>query len=71
MELVKFDGAEGAVYINPQHVVAVRKGMKDTRIETLAGVQIVKEDVDIVVRLLGAEELARDVTPALPPPLEL
>ena len=65
MKLVKFDGPDGPVYINPEHVVAVRKGMKDTKIETVAGPQIVKEEVEVIARLLGADEIARDITPAL------
>ena len=66
MKLVKFMSPEGPVFINPDHVVAVRKGMKDTKIETVCGPQIVTEAVEIAARLLGADEIARDVTPALP-----
>ncbi len=65
MRLVKFLGEDGPIYINPDHVVAVRKALKDTRIETVSGQHTVKEEPAVVVRLLGAEELAIDITPAL------
>jgi hypothetical protein len=65
MRLVKFDGHDGPVYINPEHVVAVRKALRDTRIETLAGAHTVRETPEMVVRLLGAGEVPLDVTPAL------
>lgn len=74
MKLVKFVSPDGPVYINPAHVVAVRKGMKDTKVETVSGPQIVMESVEVAARLLGADEIARDVTPAiaaLPKTLEL
>ena len=71
MKLIKFESPDGPVYINPEHVVAVRKGMKDTRVETVSGPQIVKEEVEVVARLLGADEIARDVTPALPKVVDL
>ena len=65
MRLVKFLGEDGPIYVNPEHVVAVRKALKDTRIETVNGQLTVKEEPAVVVRLLGAEELAIDITPAL------
>lgn len=65
MRLVKLDGIDGPVLINPEHVVAVRKGMRDTRIETVAGAHTVREAPEVVARLLGAEEIAIDVTPVL------
>ena len=68
MQLVKFTTDDNPVFINPDFVVSVRKGMKDTAIQTTAASYTVKEPVEIVVRLLGAEELARDVTPALSGP---
>jgi hypothetical protein len=74
MRLVKFISPDGPVYINPEHVVAVRKGMKDTKIETVSGPQIVTEEVEVAARLLGADEIARDVTPmqaALPKTVDL
>jgi hypothetical protein len=71
MRLVKFESPDGTIYINPEHVVAVRKGMKDTRIETVSGPQIVREEVEVAARLLGADEIARDVTPALPKSIDL
>ena len=68
MQLVKFTTEDNPVYINPVYVISVKKGMKDTAIQTTAASYTVKEPVDIVLRLLGAEELARDVTPALSGP---
>lgn len=65
MRLVKLTGDDGPIYVNPDYVVAVRKGMRDTRIDSTGGQFIVKEEVAVVVRLLGAEELAIDITPAL------
>lgn len=65
MRLVKFLSEDGPIYINPEHVVAVRKALRDTRIETVSGQHTVKEEPAVVVRLLGAEELAIDITPAL------
>jgi hypothetical protein len=65
MRLVKLEGIEGPLYLNPEHVIMVKKGMRDTRIETVAGHHTVKEEPEIVVRLLGAGEVARDVTPSL------
>ena len=66
MQLVKFKTDDGFIMINPEHVVSVRKGMKDTQLQTLAATYTIKDAVDVVVRLLGAEELALDITPALP-----
>lgn len=65
MRLVKLEGTDGPVYINPEHVVAVRRGLRDTSVETVSGPQIVKEEPALVVRLLGGDELAIDVTPPL------
>ncbi|RYE10831.1 MAG: hypothetical protein EOP22_02825 [Hyphomicrobiales bacterium] len=64
MKLVKFTTDDHPVFINPAYVVSVKKGMKDTAIQTTAINYTVKESVDVVLRLLGAEE-ARDITPAL------
>ena len=66
MQLIKFTTDTEPVMINPEHVVSVRKGMKDTQILTLGGPYAVKESVEVAVRLLGAEELAVDITPSLP-----
>ena len=71
MQLVKFTTDDNPVFINPEYVVAVKKGMKDTSIQTTGQNYIVKEAVEIVVRLLGAEEIARDITPALPKSIDL
>ena len=62
MRLVKLDGHEGPIYINPEHVVAVRKALRDTKVETLAGAHTVQGDPAQIARLLGAEELQIDVT---------
>jgi hypothetical protein len=65
MQLVKFEGHEGTIYVNPVHVVSVKKALKDTRIETLASAFTVKEAPELVARMLGADELAIDVTPQI------
>ncbi len=62
MRFVKLDTTEGPIYVNPEHVVAVRKALKDTKIETVAGMYMVREEPEVVARLLGAEEIARDIT---------
>lgn len=66
MNLVKFTTDEHPIYVNPEMVVSVKKGMKDTAIATTSGNIIVKEPVDIALRLLGADEEARDITPSVP-----
>lgn len=64
MRLVKLDTPDGgSLYINPEHVVAVVKGLRDTRVETLAGVHVVKDTPEVIARLLGMEEISVDVTP--------
>lgn len=65
MKLVKLTGEDGPIYVNPEHVVAVRKALRDTRLDTVSAQFTVKEAPAVVVRLLGAEELAIDITPAL------
>jgi hypothetical protein len=62
MRLVKLDGHDGPVFINPEHVVAVRKALRDTKVETVAGVHTVQGDPAQIARLLGAEELQIDIT---------
>jgi hypothetical protein len=71
MNLVKFTTENEPIFINPDFVVSVKKGIKDTAIQTTAEKYSVKETVEIVVRLLGAEEVARDITPALPKAIDL
>lgn len=71
MQLVKLTTDDHPIFINPDFVVSVKKGMKDTAIQTTADKYTVKESVEIVVRLLGAEEVARDITPALPKSIDL
>lgn len=66
MNLVKFTTDDNPVYINAEMVVTVKKGMKDTAITTTSGMITVKEPVDIALRLLGADEEARDITPGPP-----
>ena len=63
MRLVKLDTPEGTIYINPEHVVAVVKGLRDTKIDTVSGVHVVKDPPEVVARLLGMEEIELDVTP--------
>lgn len=65
MKLVKLTGDDGPIYVNPEHVVAVRKGLRDTGLDTVSVQFTVKETPAVVVRLLGAEELAIDITPAV------
>ena len=68
MRLVKFTTDDNPVFINPDFVVSVRKGMKDTVIQTVAAAYAVKESAEVAARLFGAEELALDITPALSGP---
>jgi hypothetical protein len=62
MRLVKLEGHDGPIWINPEHVVAVRKALKDTKVETVSGMHMVKELPDVVARLLGADELTKEIT---------
>lgn len=71
MRLVKFTTDDQPVFLNPDFVISVRKGMKDTAVQTVAAQYIVKELPEIVARLLGAEELAVDITPALSKSIDL
>jgi len=71
MKLVKFTTDDNPVFINPDFVISVRKGMKDTAIQTTTTAYTVKEAPEIVIRLLGADEIARDITPALPKSIDL
>ena len=63
MRLVKLTTDDNPVFVNPDYVVSVRKGMKDPALQTVAAVYAVKEAPEVVARLMGAEELAVDVTP--------
>lgn len=66
MRLVKLDTQDGPIYINPEHVVAVRKALRDTRVETVSGPQVVIGEPAQIARLLGAEELQIEIsTPRL------
>ncbi|MBI4920756.1 MAG: hypothetical protein HY834_03335 [Devosia nanyangense] len=71
MRLIKFESPDGPIHINPDHVVAVRKGMRDTKVETICGPLVVSESVEVVARLLGADEIPRDITPALTKAIDL
>ena len=71
MRLVKLTTDDNPVFVNPDYVVSVRKGMKDTAVQTVAAIYTVKDTPEIVARLLGAEELAVDVTPAAPRMIEI
>jgi hypothetical protein len=66
MRLVKLTTDDNPVFINPEFVISVRKGMKDTAIQTVAAAYVVKEAPELVARLFGVEEVPVDVTPALP-----
>jgi hypothetical protein len=66
MKLVKLTTDDNPVFVNPAFVISVRKGMKDTAIQTVAASYTVKESPEVVARLLGAEEQAVDITPAAP-----
>jgi hypothetical protein len=63
MRLVKFRTDTGDVYINPQHVVSVRKALKNTTVNTVSGPQLVIESPEEVARLLGSSDVQIDVTP--------
>jgi hypothetical protein len=65
MRLVKLETPEGSILINPEFVVSVRKGLRETSLQTVAGTYTVRETPEVVARLLGAEEIPIDVTPAL------
>lgn len=62
MRLVKIDGHEGAVYVNPEHVVSVRKALRDTKVETVSGSFTVHGDPAQIARMLGAEELQVEIS---------
>jgi hypothetical protein len=65
MKLVKLTTDDNPVFVNPEFVVAIRKGMKDTAVQTVATIYTVKETVEVVARLLGAEEMTLDITPPM------
>lgn len=62
MRLVKLDTAEGPLYINPEHVVSVKKALKDTRVETVSGQHLVQGDPAQIARMLGTEELQIEIS---------
>ena len=53
MRLVKLTTDDNPVFVNPDFVVSVRKGMKDTAVQTVAAAYTVKESPEVVVCLLG------------------
>jgi hypothetical protein len=63
MRLVKFKTDTGDVYINPEHVVSVRKALRNTTVDTVSGPQLVVESPAEVARLLGSRDVTIDVTP--------
>jgi hypothetical protein len=65
VRLIKFITDDVVLFVNPEHVVAVFKGLRQTTISTLAGNHVVRETPDEVARMLGAEDIAIDVTPQL------
>lgn len=62
MRLVKLEGHEGPIWINPEHVVAVRKALRDTKVETVSGPHTVIGDPAQIARMLGAEELQIEIS---------
>jgi hypothetical protein len=62
MKLVKLDGEDGPIYINPEHVVSVKKALTHTRIETVSGQHSVVGDPAQIARMLGAEELQIEIS---------
>jgi hypothetical protein len=65
MRLVKLETPDGSILVNPDYVVSVRKGLRETSLQTVTGAYTVREAPEVVARLLGAEEIPIDVTPAL------
>jgi hypothetical protein len=63
MRLVKLRTETGEVYINPEHVVSVRKALRNTTVDTLSGPQMVVDSPAEVARLLGSTDVTIDVTP--------
>jgi hypothetical protein len=62
MRLVKLDSEDGPVYVNPEHVVYVRKALKNTRVDTISGHISVIGDPAQIARMLGAEELQIEIS---------
>lgn len=65
MRLIKLDGELGPIYINPDHVVAIRKALKHTMVETVCGKHTVHGEPDVVARALATEDVTIDITPRL------
>jgi hypothetical protein len=65
MRLVRLETPDGPILVNPEYVVSVRKGLRETSLQTVTGAYTVRESPEVVARLLGAEEIPIDVTPAL------
>jgi hypothetical protein len=62
MRLVKLDGEDGPIYINPEHVVLVKKALRNTRLETVSGIHTVVGDPGQIARILGADELQIEIS---------
>jgi hypothetical protein len=63
MKLVKLRTDNGPIYINPEHVVSVKKALRNTSVDTVSGPQMVIETPEEVARLLGSTDVTIDVTP--------
>ena len=63
MRLVKLRTEAGDVYINPEHVVSVRKALRNTTVDTVSGPQMVIDSPADVARMLGSTDVTIDVTP--------
>jgi hypothetical protein len=63
MRLVKLRTEAGDVYINPEHVVSVRKALRNTTVDTVSGPQMVIDTPAEVARMLGSTDITIDVTP--------
>jgi hypothetical protein len=65
MRLVKLRTETGEVYVNPDHVVSVRKALRNTTVDTVSGPQMVIDSPAEVARLLGSDDVTIDVTPRI------
>ena len=62
MRLVKLDTEDGPVYVNPEHVVYVKKALKNTGVDTVSGhIAVIGEPAQIA-RMLGSEELQIEIS---------
>lgn len=63
MRLVKLRTETGSIYVNPEHVVSVKKALRNTTVDTVSGPQMVIDTPEEVARLLGSTDVTIDVTP--------